>query len=126
MAQQLDDCAHVWGNDLQLSPTGDLARAEGVDRSRQRVLRRLLTNPGTYLSHLQYGAGLPKAVGDTLTPSQIKSTISGQMQLEASVDRASPPTVDVSSLPDGVSASVGYVVAPEKQPVALSFDVSSQ
>ncbi len=39
----MPDLSHLWGNDLTLSPTGDLATADTPNVTQQRVLRRLLT-----------------------------------------------------------------------------------
>ena len=59
----MPDLAHEFGADLQAGPTGDLALADGAALGRQRVLRRLLTNPGDYIWHPTYGAGLARFVG---------------------------------------------------------------
>ena len=123
--QALDDCAHLWGFDLQLSPTGDLARSSGDERSKEHVLRRLLTGSGSYLSHVDYGAGLPGYVGAEAQAPALASLIRGQMQLEASVSQAQAPSVALTVLPDAVSASISYTTAPEQQPVALSFTARS-
>ena len=126
MAQQaLNDCAHLWGSDLQLSPTGDLARSSGDERSKEHVLRRLLTGAGSYLSHVDYGAGLPGYVGSLTQGPALTALIRGQMQLEASVSQAQPPVVTLTVLPDAVSATISYVTSPEQQPVALAFTARS-
>ena len=54
----MPDINHLWGNDLAFSATGDLATADVPTLTQQRVLRRLLTNPGDYIWELDYGAGL--------------------------------------------------------------------
>ena len=43
------DMNHWMGGDLGVSPVGDVAAVSGTDRGRQRVLRRLSTNPGAYV-----------------------------------------------------------------------------
>ena len=45
----MPDLSHEFGADLLAGPTGDLAVAAGAGLGRQRVLRRLLTNPGDYI-----------------------------------------------------------------------------
>lgn len=122
--RNIADVAHWWGNDLQVSATGDLGRATGVDRSKQRVLRRLMTPPNGYIMHPEYGAGLPSYIGENEDPDQIESVIAGNMMREASVDRSPRPTVDLRTFTNGMSASISYVVAPEKVPAVLSFDLS--
>lgn len=124
MVQDLSDIDHWHGGDLQLSPTGDLARVSRSGRSRQRVIRRLLTAQGDYLAHGDYGSGLPKRIGANLDLDATKGVIAGQLALEASVDQGDAPSVNVSQIPNGVSVGLSYTVAPEQIPAVLSFDVS--
>jgi phage baseplate assembly protein W len=122
--RNLSDAWHFWGNDLAVSPTGDLARATSVDRSKQRVLRRLMTNPGDYITHPDYGAGLPAYIGKNVDLDAIKAVVVGQMLKEASVARTPRPVVTLRAIQNGLSARIEYVVAPEKIPAVLSFDLS--
>lgn len=121
----LADVSQFWGNDLTLSSTGDLARAITTIRSEQRVLRRLLTNAGDYLTHTTYGAGLPSEVGETLDLPKLTATIKGQMAIEASVAQSPAPAVRLAAIPNGVSARVAYTTAPEKIPAVLSFNLDA-
>jgi hypothetical protein len=121
---RLDDLSHIWGGDLQLSPTGDLARADGPVRSQQRVLRRLMTGATEYLWEPTYGAGLPQKIGENLNLPEIRGRIRGQMLLEASVARVPAPEVKVREITGGVAAAVQYVALPDKQPVSLTFDLT--
>lgn len=120
----LCDVGHFWGSDLLLSPTGDLARVTRADRSRQRVLRRLLTNPGDYIFHPTYGAGLPQRVGTIIDADEITALIQAQMRLEPSVAQTPAPVVKVAAIPNGITVNVQYVSLPDRQPVPLVFDVS--
>jgi hypothetical protein len=120
----LCDVGHFWGSDVQVGPTGDLARATRADRSKQRVLRRLLTNPGEYIWHPTYGAGLPGKIGSNANAAEISALIRAQMRLEASVAQTPEPTVTVTPIPNGISVAIVYVALPDRQPVPLSFDVS--
>jgi hypothetical protein len=117
MGQQLDDLAHIWGNDLQVSPAGDFARVNGLERSKQRVMRRLLTNPGDYKQHPTYGAGLAAYVGQVLNIAKLTALVRGQMLLEASV-------VNLVQIPNGIEVDISYTALPDRQPVLLSFTVS--
>lgn len=122
----LNDVAHIWGNDLQLSPTGDLLLSSGADRSKQRVLRRLLTNSGDYLDHTRYGGGIPASVGALLNVPTQRAKITAQMKLERSVAQTpTPPKVTLNAIPSGVSAFISYTALPDSQPVVLSFDVNA-
>lgn len=121
----LIDVAHEWGADVQLSATGDLAQVKTSKRSAQRVYRRLMTNPGEYLWHPTYGAGLPARVGSLVNVPEITALIRGQMLLEASVSPSPPPAVTVTPITNGVSVAVTYTVLPDRQPVSLSFNVEA-
>lgn len=122
--RNLADCFQLWGNDLTLSPTGDLATATIVDRSQQRVLRRLCTNRGDYISHLEYGGGLPQRIGTLLDVAKTRAQIRGQMLLEASVAKAPAPAIAVQAIPNGVAAQINYIVKPGNVPAVLSFSLS--
>jgi hypothetical protein len=124
--KHLIDVYHWWGSDLTVSSTGDLATVIRTDRSRQRVLRRLMTAPGDYLSHPDYGAGLPAYVGQIAETEKIKAVISGQMKLEASVDQSASnaPAVTVSAFSNGLQVSISYKTASEQDPAVVSFSAS--
>src|SRR5258708_16619680 len=69
------DLFQWWHQDLTILPNGDLMVCRGIEptgsltpssttvEGEQRVLRRLLTSPGSYIWHLEYGARLPQNVG---------------------------------------------------------------
>lgn len=126
MANDLSDVGHWYGGDLLLSPTGDLALATRTDRSRQRVLRRLMTAPGDYLAHPLYGAGLPLEVGENFEAARIRGNMRSQMALEASVQSTPEPSIKLVQITNGISAEISYTVAPERLPAALSFDVEGE
>ena len=48
----MNDLAHFYGNDINTSPTGDLMPIDGTGKGQQRILRRLLTNPGDLIFRL--------------------------------------------------------------------------
>lgn len=122
----INDASHYWGGDLSssLSPTGDIAPASATLRGQQRILRRLLTNPGDYTFHPEYGAGLPAYIGSVATVDQITAVIRGQMLLEDAVARTPAPVITVTPIANGVSAQILYNDAQSGQPVTLSFNVS--
>jgi hypothetical protein len=104
------DLYHYWGNDLQQGPTGDIAPAYRADRTSQRIIRRLLTNPGggDYPWQPQYGAGLPAKIGRNLDLGHLRALIIGQIALEPSVARSPAPQVTLTPFPGGVSIAVLY------------------
>jgi len=119
----MPDLAHLWAGDLSFGPTGDLAIVDGLEMGRQRVLRRLLTNPGEYLWQPGYGAGLPTYVGLTPAVAEIAALIGGQMTLEPAVAPDPAPVVTVTAIPNGLSVDIAYTDAGSGSPVTLAFDL---
>jgi len=103
-----------WEGDLSVSSTGDIGAAPVLLEAEQRIIRRLLTNPGDYIWHLDYGAGLGSYVGQLYSPKSIESTILIQMQSEPLVATSPSPTVQVAQAQSGsfstTSASIQYYV----------------
>lgn len=126
--QTVYDASQNFGTDISYSATNDVLLASDADRSQQRVLRRLLTNPGDYIWHADYGAGLPKYVGDPLSATafdQIKSTIISQMFLEDSVAKNPAPVITLQVTQFGLYVEIQYTINPLQQPVVLTFTVST-
>jgi hypothetical protein len=121
----MSDLNHTIYSDLVTSGTGDLATVSGTDMGKQRVLRRLLTNPGDYPFHPSYGAGLARMVGDVADVGRIKALVRGQMLLEESVSPKPEPSVSVTLITGGVTCSIRYTDANSNQTVALSFNVTT-
>lgn len=120
----MNDLYHYVGGDLSTSPTGDLMPVSGVERGRQRVLRRLLTNPGDYIQHPEYGAGLGRKVGESVNVGEWTALIRGQILLEECVARNPAPQISLQLIDGGVSVNIAYTDAPSSQPVTLGFDVT--
>lgn len=103
------DATHYFGNDLAVGPTGDLAVSLGADETRERILRRLLTAPGAYLWHLDYGAGIGRMVGEPTDTARIQGVIASQVLREEAVARDPIPTVTVAADGSGqVVATISY------------------
>ncbi|HEX7854430.1 MAG TPA: hypothetical protein VF503_12115 [Sphingobium sp.] len=124
----LSDLSLYVGDDLSSGPTGDLAVVQVVARGQQRILRRLLTNPGEYLFHPDYGAGLPTQIGRNASLAEIKGIIRGQILAEAVVARSPEPIITVAPVDNaaggGISVRIEYFDAPTSTAATLSFDVS--
>lgn len=119
------DIAHQWGSDLTAGPTGDLAVSDGSALGQQRVLRRLLTNPGDYIWQLDYGAGLGRFVGKPASPAEISAVIRSQIFKESVVARTPEPTIDVQLDQNGdVYVHLRYSDAASAQAQILSFFAS--
>jgi hypothetical protein len=119
------DISQVFGEDLVVSANGDLLTADSVNLSQQRVLRRLLTNLRDYIWQPGYGAGLPQKIGDPFDVATINAIVTSQMYLEQSVVRSPPPTVTVSSFPNGMYVNIKYTEADSGLPAILNFPVSA-
>jgi hypothetical protein len=119
------DCSQTFGSDLQISATGDILLASGVTYTRQRILRRLLTNAGDYIWQLAYGAGLRQQVGNNTNLLQIQNIIRSQIFQEASVAQQPAPIVTATSDATGdVTVTIIYFdAATGLQQAPLSFVV---
>jgi hypothetical protein len=125
--QILYDINHNYGHDLQVSASGDLAVVSGEERSKQRVLRRLLTAINGYIWHVDYGAGIPNYIGQALSTdlfSEIKSLIQSQIALENSVSQDPAPKIYIQTISGGIFCQINYYLNPTQQPIVLNFEVS--
>ena len=121
MAEIVDLDQYI-GGDLSVSLSGDLQTCSGVLRSEQRLYRRLLTNPGSYLFELTYGAGVGLAVGQPQMAATVKALINSQIFLEDSVAQSPPPVVQVAPIDDGITCNISFTESSTRKPVLLSFD----
>ena len=121
----MNDIYQYFGTDLTPSATGDLQPVASTTRGQQRILRRLLTNPGDYIWHPDYGAGLPSYVGSVIDVRQMNSLIRGQILLEDSVAKTPEPVIDVQAIQGGMTVSIQYNDANSNTPQTLSFNVSA-
>lgn len=108
----MTDLAHDFGADLAFGPTGDLSLAAGADAGRQRVLRRLLTNAGDYVWHLDYGASLASFVGQPAAALRIAAVVRAQIFREAAVARSPEPVIETGeAVPSGLTLAIRYADA---------------
>lgn len=124
----ISDLYHYFGGDLATGNTGDLLTVSGPTRTQQRLLRRLLTNPGTYLAHPTYGAGLLQYIGKPINVAEITAVISGQIALEASVAQSPAPQIvvqELANIPGGFSVQITYTDAETGTEDVLFFNVSN-
>ena len=118
------DLYHYVGTDLSVSPSGDLLSVTGTERRKQKILRRLITNPGELIFHPDYGAGLGQKVGQSVNIKEWTALILGQMKLEDCVARTPAPTVALSLITDGVNVDVKYTDAVSGTAEFLNFDIT--
>lgn len=122
----MSDLQHQFGSDLAVGPTGDLATVGGSTLGQQRVMRRLLTNPGDYIWQLGYGAGLAQFVGQPADATRIRAVIRSQIFREAAVARTPEPIADVVSDSAGtVSVQVSFADAVTTRTQLLSFTLGA-
>lgn len=88
----MPDLEMSWSGDLAVSPTGDLAVVTDPSLGTERVLRRLMTNPGDYIWHADYGAGLGQFVGRPINLAGVEALIRIHMALEPAVS-ATPESI---------------------------------
>ena len=126
----MTDVFHQWGSDLVMGPTGDLATAVPPVVGQQRVLRRLLSNPGDYIWQLAYGAGLARFVGRPTSALQIRACVRSQISKEAVVALSPEPVIDVidpsgAAPTSGIYLNVRYADQQNGQTQFLSVAVSA-
>lgn len=120
----MSDLHHAWGGDFSAGLTGDLAAVSGPALGTERVLRRLLTNPGDYLWQPGYGAGLARFVGQPADPAAIRALVRQQMLREAAVAPEPEPVIEVQSDPGGtLSVQVRYADAETAEARTLTLQI---
>jgi phage baseplate assembly protein W len=120
----MSDVWHQFGADLSVGPTGDLASVTGTALGQQRVLRRLLTNPGDYVWQPTYGAGLAQFIGSPASADQIRAVIRSQIFKESGVARSPEPLIDVQVETAGtVYVHIRYADAATGGTQTLSFSI---
>lgn len=126
-----NDLTHYWGGDVAASSTGDFATASGSNKTTQRILRRLMTNPAEgsipadYPAHPEYGAGLPRRVGQTVDIPKITALIRGQILLEEAVTRIPEPQISVQEIANGIACRISYTDSVTDTTQLLSFKVTA-
>ena len=124
------DISNWFGNDISLSASGDLQQIDGLNRGRQRILRRLLTNsnddglPADYIWHPTYGCGCPRRIGETRDINAISAAVRSQIMSEASVAKSPLPVIIINPIQDGVYVSVKYIDQETGLQAILSFNIN--
>lgn len=120
----MPDLDHLWGEDLNVSASGDISVVDGDDLTIERILRRLMTVAGDYIWNLNYGAGVPQRVGQTLDTAAIEALIRSQMALESTVARNPAPMITVYEILNGMSVYILFYSSSTGEQKTLSFDVN--
>jgi phage baseplate assembly protein W len=118
------DAALMFGGDLAVSASGDIALAQGSALVREWLLRRLLTSTGDYIWQPDYGAGLGRFVGQPASAARIRAVVRGQIFREAAVARTPEPVIAVAAGADGTTVvRIRYADAGTGEAQALSFSI---
>jgi hypothetical protein len=120
------DVSQWFGQDLEVSPSGDIQTIDGFYYTSQRIVRRLMTIVKDYIWQPEYGASLPVRVGQKLDLQIITSIIVSQILLEDTVAKSPVPSITVTEVENGVSVNITYTDASSGKAVALAFDVGGQ
>lgn len=124
------DIYHWFGDDVQFDVNGDLETVDGSLYTKQRIVKRLLTVPGSYLWQPDYGAGVGQYIGQNLTPDLyqlLQGLIISQVLKESAVAQNPKPTVKITSINQqgvsGLQVDIMYYDL-EQQTQYLSFPVT--
>jgi hypothetical protein len=132
----LSDLHHFWGNDLSVSSSGDIALANHTDSTQQQILRALLTNPALfdrarnplaaadYTDHPDYGAGLPRRIGETLDVRELRAIVRGAVIAFPGVARTPSPAIVITPFENGATIDITYVDVITGETETLSFDLN--
>jgi phage baseplate assembly protein W len=96
------DLALWFGSDLSVAASGDLLSVGEPIRSEQRLVRRLLTPPGSYIWRPNYGAGLAQYIGKPTAAKAITAIVRAQLKLESAIATTPAPQITVSANTSGV------------------------
>lgn len=119
------DVSLEWQSDFQVDSTGDLLVIDGDDEVRQRLERRLFTAVRGYIWHPEYGAGLPQKIGSVLSIEQIRSVVSSQLAMEASVAPSPPAILSVFADPNQADLiSIGIQYWDARTGISVSFSLT--
>lgn len=127
----LVDMDHLFGEDVSVTPSGDIAVVSNHSRTIQRVIRRLLTaqtsQAGTaYPWQPEYGAGLPQMIGqENIDPGRVQAIVLSQLLIEPTVSRTPLPTIAATSTGANgiISINVNYTDL-SGSPQSFGFDLA--
>lgn len=95
------DIFNWYGEDVSFNVSADLQTVEGSTYTKQRIVKRLLTLPKSYLWDPDYGAGLGQYVGknlDATLTQTLQGIIISQILREEAVAQNPKPIVQVSRI----------------------------
>lgn len=123
------DAALEWKGDFDLTDGGDLLLVDGVEETRERIMRRLFTVTRGLVFHQSYGAGLPERIGRVAKTRNIQALVRGQIAMESTVARNPVPVITVSEAatsPGLFLIDIRYTDAVTGAAIAISLEVPGQ
>jgi hypothetical protein len=117
------DLYHDFGSGLPLSSTGGLLTSDGSLLTKQKLVRRFMTNPGGDPYNPSYGAGARQMIGSPISADRIEAIFTEQMRDETAVDQTTAPSIAVTYDPVGAVATViiKYVDANTQSGVTITL-----
>jgi hypothetical protein len=108
------------GGDLVISPSGGILMATGWDQVRQRIMRRLFTNPelkladgevipADYIFDKDYGIGINQLIDELITStflSNLTSRIKQGVMTDEGVDSTKDPLIEYFALNQGIYVQI--------------------
>lgn len=101
----------LFTDDIQVTASGDYATIEGYDALKQAIKIRLMTSPGEYAIHPEFGCGLSRWVKKRATQSDrdtLRQTIIDQLSQEERIANVEEVTVE-SFTSDGATGVKVFV-----------------
>jgi len=122
--------ASRWEGDLSAGATGDIAVVPVQSEVQQRLIRGLLTNPGDYIWHTKYGAGLGSYVGERYSQNFIEGAVLNQLKFEPLVMATPAPSVQINLSLAGslstIAVAVKYQVSGTSSPDSVVLHLGTK
>ena len=129
-----------WAGDLQLTNNGSLAFVSGIERVRQRIVRRYFTCPAEvlaggifvasdYMFDPNYGLGATRLVGQQISPEKaalVTTKIKNAVLIDEGVDTTNDPLIKLYAALDGTIYANVTVYLPYSQQLVLNFNTQTQ
>jgi len=122
------DIDQTYGNDIQVSSSGDLRTVSGSEFGKQRIIRRLLTPTGAYIFHTDYGCGIQLKIGEPLTTAlfeEIKTDIYSNIYKESRVAKVPTPQIVLQEIFNGLLCQITYTDTATNELEIISFTVTN-
>lgn len=124
-----------WGGDFQLTNNGSLAMVSGVEKVRQRIIRRFFTCPAEtlangayvpadYIFDPNYGLGATRMVGEpiaTTLAATLTQKLKNAILIDEGVDTTQDPAISLYAAPNGEIWADVTVYLADSSPTSWNF-----